>query len=112
MSAEVVGSAWMAETASRYKTTVTKVNPNGDNPQLILKANPRRWYLEIRSAVGNATMGNVLPGPFAGSFVMAGAVASPLIYKWKDSPALIGREWYGLGTDVSGWIIIEETFTD
>lgn len=97
----------IAVAGSRYGVKTSKVNPNGSAVQLVIEANPRRCYFEVWSGQGLATVGMLIPQSTPPVGYNFGAAPVPLVQKWKDAPALAATDWYGAGTDASGWLVIE-----
>ena len=83
----------MAITASEYNPTVVIVTPESTSQQLVLGRNPKRLYIEFRSATGST-----FPTPYpvqVPAGVTAGVTSTGrLTYKYHDHPGLVTGEWY------------------
>lgn len=100
----------MAEEAGKYVTQVTIVTPPATGNQLIVKANPRRWYLRIDFNVGPTHLGPVCPGPVPLAFTSSTTVQLPVEVKFRDAPSLCTGEWYVQNAATSIWTIWETIY--
>lgn len=77
---------------------------------LILRADPRRMYVEWWGEGMQASMGALCPGPFPVGMTSPGSMTGPLIWKFKDAPAIVTGEFYAVGVPLNGWVVIEQLY--
>lgn len=107
MSAEF-GSGWLADYASRFKTNVTLLAGAFTAGQRVLLGNPRRWYLEVWGETFGQQMPPLMPGPFVPLGMMVPTIPAPLIWKYKDCPALVTGEFYSPYATGTGFLVFEQ----
>lgn len=61
----------------------------------ILKADPRRVYVDFQSLDGVATVILVYPAPIPNGFAGVAQNNLPLVYKYHDCPSVVQGEFYG-----------------
>ena len=101
----------IAVVASLYTTKNTIVQGDGSGSQLILRANPRRWYVRIAYHHGLNGNYNFQPGPPSGDMIQTFTADNPAEFKFKDCPSIVTGEFYGTWDATTFMIITEVIYT-
>lgn len=82
-------------TTAGYRTQTTVFIASGAALELILPADPRRWFLQIN--VGSPFTMNryIFPGPYPVYTVGIVTQTFPLEFKYRDCPSIVAGEFYG-----------------
>lgn len=107
---EPAGGDYLAGFASQYESRVTAVTPNGQPAQRVVTADPRRVMLRVYSRAGTVTVGALYPTVAGVTNSTAISMPAPIECKLRDCPDWTTGEWYGRGTDVDGWVVLESIF--
>lgn len=102
----------LAVLASRYQTRNTFYQPSVSGWQLILKADPRRYYVSFRLASAAGFQSCIIPGPVVDGFSPSVTIALPEPAKFRDQPAAVTGEWYLFGSIGETFIITEQLFLE
>lgn len=97
----------MSEVAALYETRHTIFTLDGSARQMVLEADPRRFYVRfsILNAIGITYP--LLPGPTINSVFPPIAANIEWEVKFKDCPSICTGEWY-CGGGAGGAILITE----
>lgn len=109
MSDESVQSG-LAKTTSQYQTRVTLLAGAVTAGQLVLKADPRRWYLMVWGESMGPQMSPVMPGPAIPLGAMVPTITAPLEWKYRDCPSIVAGEFYAPYASGTGFLFIEVLF--
>lgn len=97
----------LAVIASRYQTVNTVFTFDGSPTQMILRGDPKRWYVKFT----NMTITNPVVFPYPGPPVDTAAFFSaPFVsaeYKYRDCPSVVTGEWYAAGGALVSVLITE-----
>lgn len=105
--APTYGSGWMAGTASRYQTVVTRITGAATGWRQILKANPQRWYVAFAMEGAAGTVGWVMPGPVTNVTTPSAGSNLPIDFKFRDAPSAVIGDWFSAVGAGAGMMIIE-----
>lgn len=101
---------WVPVYGTLCQTVVTIIPQTTAAGQLILKADPRRLYLEWWGQGMNNSMGAIVPGPYPAAMSGAANMTAPQVWKFKDCPSVVTGEWYSAGAPFNGWVCIQVLF--
>lgn len=87
----------LAVIASRYQTINTVVVFDGSNPQQILRADSRRWYLRFSSLSITSPAMMPYPAPPVAAVFSSTPNVFDLEWKYRDAPSALIGEWYASG---------------
>lgn len=102
--------ASMAELAALYSTVVSRFTFTPSAWQLILKANPKRVYVQfINPNAGAANIG-IGPGGIQSLPTVLYSLGGITEFKFKDAPAMVTGEWYGNSSLANTIYMIEQLY--
>jgi hypothetical protein len=104
------GGAAVNAVAALFQTVNTVIVPAGSGLVLILKADPRRVYVQFTGFGGFATNPLAYPAPKPTAIIAQQNTSLAQSYKLRDCPAMTVGEWYGFADGTTGWIITEQIF--
>lgn len=81
--------------AGAFQTRNTIYTGTGAGIFLVMKADPRRIFVEFQSLDGIATALTIYPGPIPNGFLGVAQNNLPLQYKFHDCPSIVQGEFYG-----------------
>lgn len=95
---------------TQHEKVVTYFVANGDPSQLLLQANPRRFYVRF-FPVGGGGMPIPIPAPIPPTLTSTGITTESVHYKFDDCPAVVTGEFYIAGPFLgSQFLIIEDIY--
>lgn len=102
MSADVMVAA-----NSDYKTVNTLFLSSTGTGELMLRAEPRRVYVQFITVTAAPFTQGFVPGPFIQLPSIPNTNPIPPIYKLKDHPSMVVGEWYYWGGAADRILITE-----
>lgn len=104
-------ASWMAREGAKFITVNTPRPAVGGGFVLLLKANPRRYYVEFFATGGLGATPGIYPGPLPDTTAAGGKGATSGPYKFKDCPSITTGEFYFFDDGVTNLFITECIYT-
>lgn len=101
----------MAALAAQYKTNNYIFETwSSTSYDLVLAANPMRWYVEFQFSGGAISQFFLVPGPIPNGFLNYQGTRTVAQYKFNDCPSIVTGEFYALSQMPAVLIITECVF--
>ena len=99
----------MNAVSAQYMPRVTVFTFDGSNGQVVIAADPRRYYLRIELYVGSGLQ-TVWPSPGIPDLATTLGGPFPVEYKWRDCPSITTGAFQGSGMPGTSIVIFEDLY--
>lgn len=98
---------WVPVYDTLCQTRVTLLSGAVTSGQRVLRADPRRMYLEVWGESMGPQMSPVMPGPAVTLGFMVPTITAPQKWVYKDCPSIVTGELYAPYASGTGFLFIE-----